>query len=347
MTLAIKTVLFGNPTAQSGRAAEFIERARVELDEAGIAHDFEPTRPRGETVDFVRAAIDSDRYAARRLIALGGDGTFSEVARGILASQHAGEVTMGMLPLGTANDQGRSFGLQAGEDGLERNVAVIAAGHLALLDAGKLSLIDRAGKVLLERLFFDSASVGFSAAILRTRNRDERNAAELGPLGKLYRGHLAYVGAALAELANTYVDDSAKLDIEAELDGKRYRWDRLLDVIIKNTRVYAGQWVLAPESQPDDGMLELVPITSRRELTSKLLSNLDGSLLDDEALRGIGVDHERPISFSQLSLHVSSGSEPPAVQADGEELGRARRLRVDVLARALRLIVPLRYATTS
>ena len=33
-----------------------------------------------------------------------------------------------MLPTGTANDQGKSFGLAAGPDALATNVAVIAAG---------------------------------------------------------------------------------------------------------------------------------------------------------------------------------------------------------------------------
>ncbi|NJM45813.1 MAG: DUF4347 domain-containing protein, partial [Alkalinema sp. RU_4_3] len=57
-------------------------------------------RARRATVDKVRAAIDDD--AVRLVIYMGGDGTFAEVAKGILSSAHAAEVDMGMLPTGTA-----------------------------------------------------------------------------------------------------------------------------------------------------------------------------------------------------------------------------------------------------
>ena len=39
---------------------------------------------------------------------------FAEVAKGILASGRP--VRLGMLPTGTANDQGKSFGLESGDD---------------------------------------------------------------------------------------------------------------------------------------------------------------------------------------------------------------------------------------
>ena len=53
---------------------------------------------------------------------MGGDGTFREVATGLLDSGRAEDVALAMLPTGTANDQGKSFGLDAGEAALERNV---------------------------------------------------------------------------------------------------------------------------------------------------------------------------------------------------------------------------------
>ena len=45
-------------------------------------------------------------------------------------------VALGMLPTGTANDQGKSFGLEALPEALERNVEVIANGHETRLDVG-------------------------------------------------------------------------------------------------------------------------------------------------------------------------------------------------------------------
>jgi diacylglycerol kinase family enzyme len=113
-------ILVANPTAHSGKAADQIRHARALLDEVKISHRFIPTEPEGATIERVREQIDDQ--GSRCIIYMGGDGTFAEVAKGILTSAHAKEVAMGMLPNGTANDQGKSFGLEAGAWALERNV---------------------------------------------------------------------------------------------------------------------------------------------------------------------------------------------------------------------------------
>jgi len=153
-------VLFGNPSAQSGKAAEMIAEARRLLDRAGIEHDFVATLPDAGTIGLVRRAIDED--GARRVIYLGGDGTFAEVAKGILAAENARDVAMGMLPTGTANDQGKSFGLRSGPAGLADNVATIAAGMTVDIDVGRIESLDEGEKTVHSDLFFDSASIGTS-----------------------------------------------------------------------------------------------------------------------------------------------------------------------------------------
>ena len=85
-------VLVANPTAQTGRAAEWIRTARALLDEAQIPHRFVPTEPEGRTIDRVREVIDG---GARAIIYMGGDGTFAEVAKGIFASKHPTECAVG------------------------------------------------------------------------------------------------------------------------------------------------------------------------------------------------------------------------------------------------------------
>src|SRR6266480_1001838 len=145
-------VLVANPTAHSGKAADWIRHARALLDGAQIAHRFVATEPEGATVERVREAIDDE--GARVIVYMGGDGTFAEVAKGILGSHHAAEVAMGMLPTGTANDQGKSFGLDAGPGALERNVGVVAEGNTVGCDVGRL-VITRGGKEIHRDLFFD------------------------------------------------------------------------------------------------------------------------------------------------------------------------------------------------
>src|ERR1700683_4712017 len=108
-------LLVGNPTAQSGRNAERIERAVRGLEGRGVSCDVLATLPEGKTIGAVAEGLGGKGYGHG--IAMGGDVTFREVAQGLIERGRAEDVAMGMLPTGTANDQGRSFGLDAGDGG--------------------------------------------------------------------------------------------------------------------------------------------------------------------------------------------------------------------------------------
>ncbi len=336
------TVLVANPTAQSGKAADWIARARALLTLHGIDHWFVASEPHGGTVEVVRKAIDDD--GARVVVYMGGDGTFAEVAKGILASAHVGEVKIGMLPTGTANDQGKSFGLQTGPDSLSDNVRVIAAGATVKLDVGRIEVLDRDDDPRHRDLFFDSMSVGFSAGALATRNRDRELVGKIPGLGLLYRNHLVYAGALAQRLLESYVAD-VKFDLEVVADGTTYYFESLFDCIVKNTRIFGGEWVLDAETESDDGKFELIPVRGRIDFGTKLIANLRHLPLE-EVLRTLGVEHSDPIPAAHFRLTVvSPGADRfPAAQIDGEEMLAGERYRVDVLPRSLCLIVPRSHA---
>jgi len=336
-------VLVANPTAQSGKAAEWIRSARALLDEVQIAHRFVATQPEGRTIEEVRALVDQ---GARVVIAMGGDGTFAEVAKGILASQHGGEVAMGMLPTGTANDQGKSFGLDAGPGALERNIAVIAAGETVGCDVGLL-VVERNLKEIHRDLFFDSFSIGLGAASLETRNRDRERVGRIPGLGAVYRDQLVYAGAVLQRFVESYVVD-IKFDLDAVIDGVVYSFDHLLDVIVKNTKIFGGEWIFDPATESDDGKFELVPIAGRRDFGTKLLGSLRRSPVGVDDLKLLGFEHAEPIAGSRFELGVRTpGGTLPAAQCDGEELPAGDRYRIEVVQRALRLVVPRNHVDPS
>jgi diacylglycerol kinase family enzyme len=335
-------VLVANPTAHSGKAADSIRIARALLDAAHIPHRFAATEPDGRTVDRVREVIDET--GARVVISMGGDGTFAEVAKGIFASHHAGDVAMGMLPNGTANDQGKSFGLSAGVGALERNVSVIAAGETVGCDVGRL-VIERGAKEIHRDLFFDSFSIGLGAAILGTRNRDRERVGRIPGLGALYRNHLVYAGAVLQRFFESYVVD-IKFDLDVVIDGTVSHYDNLLDVIVKNTKVFGGEWIFDPSTESDDGRFELVPVAGRRDMGTKLIGSLRHSPVGVEDLQSLGFSHAQPVSGARFDLRVV-GAPLPAVQCDGEELPAGDRYRIDVVPRALRLIVPRDHVDSS
>src|SRR5689334_18199474 len=180
-------LLVGNPTAQSGKNRQRIDRALELLAQSGIEAELLPTLPEGKTTAAVRDALDAGVHQV--VIAMGGDGTFREVAAGLYTSRRREDVALGMLPTGTANDQGKSFGLTADPEALAGNVDVIRAGHETRLDVG----VYRAGDLsAAPDYFFDSCGWGLSARVLAQRNKDRAFVETLGPLKEVYRDHAVY-----------------------------------------------------------------------------------------------------------------------------------------------------------
>lgn len=332
-------LLVANPTAQSGRNAVRVARAEALLASAGVACELLPTLPGGRTVGAVREALDRGGYGC--VITMGGDGTFREVAAGLLDCARREEVALAMLPTGTANDQGRSFGLEATEDALPRNVEVIAAGRETRLDAGRIHAMSGAGETVARSAFFDSAGWGISARVLAARNADRKVVEQMGPLKEVYRDHLVYAGALLRTFLDSYVVND-KFTAVVVADGTRIELTGLSDLVVKGTRVYGGAWVFDRGARHDDGMFEVVPFRGKRDWTSKAIVDLDGNPITEEMLNAIGVSHSKPFSAGRIELRfeVPEGGAPLAAQIDGEEFPATAIVRIEVVARALRLVVP-------
>ncbi len=334
-------LLVGNPTAQSGKNAERIDQARALLDTLGVPHDFMATLPHGATVEGVSQRMQQHPYTVA--IYMGGDGTFAEVAKGILRSGRQEDIRLGMLPTGTANDQGKSFGLRSNPGQLEYNVRVIAEGLETRLDVGKIRAEE--GPSAREDLFFDSAGWGISPRVLQLRNEDRKAIAAIPLLRDIYRDQLVYAGAFLRTFLASYVEDQ-NFDAVVHADGQVHEWRGLTDLIIKGTRIYGGRWIFDDSSKHDDGVFEVVPFLGRNDWLSKAIVHFDGSGLEPERLERLGITHSRGIRASQIKLTLSARSEgsPLCAQIDGEEFPATSSVTIEVLRRALRIIVPQKYA---
>ncbi len=332
-------LLVANPTAQSGRNAERIARAQSWLATNGIACDLLPTLPGGKTIDAVTRALDAGG-AYRVVIAMGGDGTFREVAAGLLASARREAIALGMMPTGTANDQGRSFGLDATPEALEKNLAVIAAGHETRLDAGRIRALTASGELLAETAFFDSAGWGISARVLAARNEDRRVVETIEVLRDVYRDQLVYAGAFARTFLESYVV-SDKFDARVDADGVVHELTGLTDLVIKGTRVYAGAWILDKTSAHDDGLFEVVPFRGKRDWMAKSIVTLEGSPVSGEMLSAVGAAVSTGFRARRMGIAFTLPRDVKhAAQIDGEEWVASERVEIEVVERAVRLIVP-------
>ena len=333
-------LLVANPTAQSGKNAARIARAEKLFASHGVTTELLATLPAGKTIDAVR-----DRLRAapvETIVAMGGDGTFREVAAGVLDSGLAERIPMGMLPSGTANDQGRSFGLFADDAALEHNVDVVCAAHETRLDAGRARALDDAGHELATAWFFDSLGWGISARVLAQRNEDRELVQKTEILRDVYRDKLVYAGALLRVFLESYVVDD-EFEVVATVGTEKTELGAVTDLIVKATRIYGGAWVFDRTSRHDDGLFEVVPFRGKRDWTSKAIVDLDGNPVTEEMLNAIGIEHSHPFRVARVELSFTPprGGAPLAAQVDGEEWIASPRASIEVVPRALRLIVPV------
>jgi diacylglycerol kinase family enzyme len=337
-----KWLLVANPTARSGKGAKRIEKAIRALKEFDFNAEFVATEPHGQTIATVSNKLLSEDIEG--VIAMGGDGTFREVGSALMKTSKSQEVLMAHLPAGTANDQAKSFGIPRGPLTLKKNIEMISERHFIDIDVGRIEAQDHAGETKEEAYFFDSAGWGVSPHILSIRNDDKKLVESIPFLKQLYKHNLVYAGAVLRTFIKTQFEPHS-FEVEIEVDGQEYKWPKLVDLVVKATKVYAGLWVLDPRSEPDDGLFEVVPFTSKRDWSSKAIVHLDRTGLLNKSLAEIGIKHSEGFQGKKIKLNFITPFDSGliAAQIDGEEFPMTDRAEITVLERALRLVVPEKY----
>jgi diacylglycerol kinase family enzyme len=324
-------LLVANPSAQSGLAEGRVGSAVAAMATHGVPVEVLHTLPDGGTVDAVAAALRGGTFGG--VVAMGGDGTFHEVANGLLRSGK--ELPLGLIPAGTGNNQARSLGLALGD--LDAAAACIAAGRTTPMDGARLSAWDTKGVRQADVWAFDSIGFGFSARTLQFRFEDKAAVERTTFLRDLYQGELVYAGAAVRALVTSYFEDH-RFDARVTTAHGTVLHEDLHDLIINNTRIYARAWVIDPTSRHDDGEMEMLPIRGMDEWATHALVSLEGNPLRDWMEADTGAPVVRTAHF-EIEL-VGRPDEPdiPA-QVDGEPWPTVSRVRIDVHRAALSVLV--------
>ena len=324
-------LLVGNPTARSGKGLALLDKVLAVMREVGLDVRLQTTAPHGKTIELVRQAVDKGDVDV--VIYAGGDGTFAEVAKGLLASER--RIPMGLMPGGTANDQGQSFGLNAGNDAVEDNVRVLMAGHVVDMDVGTITRVGEDGNERETDLWFDNMGFGFAAAVLARRNRDREVVDRIPVLRNLYRSQAVYAGAAVQEAIRNFVEPQ-RFDAELMIDGQITRLQNLTDIVINNTPVFGGEWVPVRSASATDGVLDAIALQGQEQLLGALILDHKQALAWD--LPGLLLQVWHAKTFDVILLQPRGGDVPS--QIDGEEWHPGTRFRVGVRPGALPVIVP-------
>jgi diacylglycerol kinase (ATP) len=232
-----------NPVSGGGVGREVFLRLEEILDSFGVKRDSWTA----ELTDASRLEEQADAliHSARKLIAVGGDGTIGIVLDRVRRLRP--NAAIGLIPLGTGNDLGRELGVYRVYDSkglvacLKRLLSAPAL-PFDLWDAGQ-------GRATLVSYL----SAGLDAAVLRDFDRArKRNALRGGTLGnKLY-----YLRAFLARMRYRFPAGASALletdggSVEIPLEGKRV-------LLAANINSYAAGAHPFPGSRFDDGVLEV------------------------------------------------------------------------------------------
>lgn len=290
-------VVLANPAAGNGRGRRAGGRAVAWLERHGLRCEAIVSRGPGH---LEAAAHEAAERGRPRVVAIGGDGTLSEVARGLLAVAGA-ETMLGIVPTGTGNDFVKSAGLP--RDWRAACTRLAASTTPRTIDAGRVN----------GRWFINGVGFGFDAAIARATLRHKWLPGPLGYAAGLFDALVAGVGRPVCTLRWDGGEDRRAVTLVAACNG----------------RYAGGLFHLAPGAALDDGRLDLVwaDALNRAQVLRHAPSVIRGT-------------HERlAVAHRARSTRLVVDSDTPLpAQADGELLGEDLvRLEIELVPGVLRL----------
>ncbi len=287
-----------NPVAGRGRALRRWPGVRASLVDAGWSVEEVRSEAPGQAV---RLAAELARSGAQVVLAVGGDGTANEVANGLAQAGALEAVTLGVVPLGTANDFATCLGIPSD---LRTATQVLVRGQRRRVDLGRAN----------DRWFVNVAGVGFDAEVARWVNQRS----------KVVRGTAMYVLGIFRTLLRY-----RPTEVDVFLDGVPWNARAFL-VAVGNSPAYAGGVRMCPDARPDDGQLEVVRIGDIHKLeVFRILPLL---------YAGRHLSHPKVARAAAREVVVDSRS-PLAVHVDGEPVGTTP-VRFRVQPRALQVLCP-------
>jgi YegS/Rv2252/BmrU family lipid kinase len=307
----VKPFLVVNPKSAAGRTGRHFDRiARAVRAAVG---DFECafTKARGDGSRLAREAL---RSGGKLVVAVGGDGTASEVVDGLtgFGTPKVPDALFGFIPRGTGGDLRRTLGLPQDLDGAAR---ALASRNALVCDLGRIEFAGNDGEALV-RHFVNVAGFGIDGVVAGEVNRGLR----------IGSGKLAFMLASAKALLR-WSDQRVRW----RADGGAWREEAITALSVCNGRFFGGGMQVAPDARIDDGLFDVVVWSGLgiADFVTKRSMLYDGShvrLPNTRVLRARRVEAE-PLEEAPVLLDV-----------DGEQPGRLPA-RITMLPGALRVRV--------
>jgi lipid kinase YegS len=230
---------------------------------------------------WVRQAI---KDGAQRIVAGGGDGTLNAVVNAMIRGDKGPKASLGILPLGTANDFARGVGIDAKD--LVSALELACIGSPMKIDVGRMN----------DQYFINVASAGFGAEVTATTPQDMKKL-----LGGVAYSIMGFVKAFQLE------------PYEGRLilpDGV-VKEGSMLIMAVGNSRFSGGGYEVAPQAILTDGWLDAAVVSGLR------LDNLSRVV---EEMKHPANPRNEHLLYHQLSAFTIETEKPLHVNLDGEPI---------------------------
>lgn len=247
---------------------------------------------------LTRQALEA---GADLILAVGGDGTFSEAANGFFKDGTPVNpgAELAFLTSGTGCDMRKTFGWPETED-ITAMLEIIKSGKTRKIDIGLMSYETPEG-TSASRYFANIASFGLGGAVSDAVNRSR--------IAKLFGGSFAFSWHSLVQ-GLLYKNQKIRLQIDDDFDEEL---DLTLGVIA-NCQYFGGGMQIAPDADPSDGLFDII---IAHGLNKSELSKVLGSV-------GSGAHANHPKIIQRRGKRIvatSLGPRPVRHDVDGEAPG--------------------------
>lgn len=280
-----------NPTAGNGRGKKIGLELEKRLLEQHYPCHLEMTKAPGHATELAYAAAQS---GSETVLAIGGDGTAVEVARGLLGTASA----LGVIPAGTGNDFIKTLALPRDP---------IAALDFILTHAARDTDVGEVNG----RLFLNEIGTGFDVRVLDYAQKAKR----------FCRGLMPYLYGVVRTLFHF-----RGIHLSYAVDGGEMVTKDVFVIAAANGGVIGGGIPIAPEAQADDGLLDVMVVNKirPRDLPARLIGLMRGKIAsfpETEFVRA------KKVFFSAENMRVNiDGEVSDEASVEARLLPRALRI---------------------
>lgn len=302
-----------NPNSRSGAGQKIWNQILRRLNQEKIPHKAWLTEYVGHASKLASeiSSLGTSQQPVS-LIALGGDGTISEVLTGIQDFDH---VIFGYIPTGSGNDFCRSMNLP--HDPMKALDVILQKRYIHTMDVPCLHT-----NGCLHR-FGVSTGMGFDAAVCQEVAASPARTY----LNRIGLGKLVYLVIALKQLL--FLNPVA---MDFHLDGKRnYHYKKVFFAAVMNQGYEGGGFLFCPNAKSNDGILDVIIIEGMSKL--KILCCLPTAFFGKHTIfKGVHILRCKNIEINSMV--------PVAAHRDGESGGLLTQIYVSLEKKPLKIILP-------